>query len=288
MPTISCPHCSSVMKADDRFAGKKAKCGKCGNSFAIPANFSNPVLTEKEVLGTPELVRADRAAVADGEWHYARDGQRLGPISILKLKELAVSGTLGPGDLVWKPGMPDWVPAGQVRGLIERNSPPPLPPATGSSVGGNHSQAIAPGHQVTAAPALWNPGAAGLWSLFLPWGRGAFLVRADWGALGETRQAQRAMKWFYAALAFMALMPIIAVLQGPTAWAGLFYLIGNPVALLIWNWAECERQRKLLRQLFNNHYPRRGLLLPIVITILFSFAWLMFSGAVVATITGGK
>jgi DNA-directed RNA polymerase subunit M/transcription elongation factor TFIIS len=37
MLSISCPQCSSKMKAPDELAGKKAKCGKCGFTFVIEA-----------------------------------------------------------------------------------------------------------------------------------------------------------------------------------------------------------------------------------------------------------
>ncbi len=65
------------------------------------------------------------------EWHYSRDGEQHGPISQDELKALAASGQLQPGDLVWKDGMTDWVPASKVKGLFargtQRSEPPPIP-----------------------------------------------------------------------------------------------------------------------------------------------------------------
>ena len=52
------------------------------------------------------------------EWHYAKDGNQLGPVSASELKQLAASGTLGPADLVWNEGMSAWKPASSVEGLI--------------------------------------------------------------------------------------------------------------------------------------------------------------------------
>lgn len=52
------------------------------------------------------------------EWYYAKDGQQLGPVSAKELKSLADSGQLRGDDLVWKDGMPDWKPAGQIKGLV--------------------------------------------------------------------------------------------------------------------------------------------------------------------------
>jgi len=52
------------------------------------------------------------------QWHYARDGKQFGPVSTLDLKNLASKGQLLRTDLVWKPGMPDWIPSGKIKGLF--------------------------------------------------------------------------------------------------------------------------------------------------------------------------
>src|SRR6185437_5021211 len=53
------------------------------------------------------------------EWHYTLNGQQAAaPVPSVQLKQLAVSGQLKPTDLVWQDGMPDWVPAGSVKGLF--------------------------------------------------------------------------------------------------------------------------------------------------------------------------
>ena len=61
------------------------------------------------------------------DWYYTSNGERHGPVSSHKLKELADLGYLGPKDHVWKDGMADWVPATKVKGLFP-NPPPPEPP----------------------------------------------------------------------------------------------------------------------------------------------------------------
>jgi len=82
------------------------------------------------------------------------------------------------------------------------------------------------------------------------------------------------MNWFYVALAFMSSIPFIMVLM-PFPIGGFIYLIGNPTALLIWNWAECEPQRKLLKESFANRYEKRLLILPIIATFLLTMVWLI-------------
>lgn len=70
------------------------------------------------------------------EWYYAKGGQRLGPVSAQRLKELAVSGNLRHSDLVWRAGLSQWVKAKEIQGLFPTTpvcvpqptmSPPPMP-----------------------------------------------------------------------------------------------------------------------------------------------------------------
>lgn len=68
------------------------------------------------------------------EWYFEKNGNRQGPLSGSKLKQLAVSGQLAPDDLIWKDGMSDWKRAGNVKGLFENRpseassgGPPPVP-----------------------------------------------------------------------------------------------------------------------------------------------------------------
>lgn len=58
------------------------------------------------------------------EWHYTQNGQPAeAPVNNVQLKQLAVSGLLKPEDLVWKEGMPNWAPAGSIKGLFDSTKP---------------------------------------------------------------------------------------------------------------------------------------------------------------------
>ncbi len=63
------------------------------------------------------------------EWYYIIGGQQFGPVSPSILKELAAKGELKPADLVWRPGLPSWVPARKVRGIFPPSPPEPPPEA---------------------------------------------------------------------------------------------------------------------------------------------------------------
>jgi len=54
----------------------------------------------------------------DSIWHYAVDGRKFGPVSSAYLRRLVIAKKLQPTDLVWKPGLPDWIPASKIKGLF--------------------------------------------------------------------------------------------------------------------------------------------------------------------------
>ncbi len=59
------------------------------------------------------------------EWHYTQNGQQVEtPVSNVQLKQLTLSGQLKPEDLVWREGMPNWAPAGSIKGLFDGIKPP--------------------------------------------------------------------------------------------------------------------------------------------------------------------
>nr|WP_244933413.1 SPFH domain-containing protein [Micromonospora tulbaghiae] len=64
------------------------------------------------------------------QWYVGVGGQRQGPYDLGGLAEQANAGALGADTLVWRTGMAQWQPAGQVPELapVLASVPPPLPP----------------------------------------------------------------------------------------------------------------------------------------------------------------
>lgn len=62
------------------------------------------------------------------QWYYAINGQRQGPVIETEFERLVREGIIGPDTLVWRQGMPDWVPYIQVA--------PPASSATAVVAGG--------------------------------------------------------------------------------------------------------------------------------------------------------
>ncbi len=67
------------------------------------------------------------------KWYYGQGDKEMGPVSSEELRELAVSGKLGPHDMIWKEGMPNWVEASSIQGLIPTAAAPKAPEIAGPS-----------------------------------------------------------------------------------------------------------------------------------------------------------
>ena len=67
-------------------------------------------------------------------FHVAYDGKQTGPYDMAKLEQDVASGRLTRDSLVWRQGMVQWTPAGQVAELknLFGSLPPPLPPGKSS------------------------------------------------------------------------------------------------------------------------------------------------------------
>ena len=60
------------------------------------------------------------------QWFTARDRQQAGPFDEATIRQRIDAGLLGRDDLVWRDGMPEWLPARRA-GLFPAAVPPPLP-----------------------------------------------------------------------------------------------------------------------------------------------------------------
>ena len=65
----------------------------------------------------PDLVRVQAATGGDLVWFVARGDSHQGPVSHSDVQRWIKTGEIGPTTLVWKQGMPAWLPASQVSEL---------------------------------------------------------------------------------------------------------------------------------------------------------------------------
>lgn len=62
-------------------------------------------------------------------WYYGKGDQQIGPVGDAEIKQLIADGTIGPHDDVWREGMEDWKPAGEMPELFDERplaQPPPV------------------------------------------------------------------------------------------------------------------------------------------------------------------
>jgi uncharacterized RDD family membrane protein YckC len=61
-------------------------------------------------------------------WHYAENGQQIGPVTDERLVQLFRAGKINPDTLVWHEGMPDWMTYHQATANLSLTPPTPPPP----------------------------------------------------------------------------------------------------------------------------------------------------------------
>src|SRR5262245_2690227 len=83
------------------------------------------------------------------QWFYAKNGQQIGPVTLDQLKALVSSGQVAKTDMVWRDGMANWLPAGEVPELAVTvasaagSAVPPIPTGNYSSMASSSSPQFA-------------------------------------------------------------------------------------------------------------------------------------------------
>jgi hypothetical protein len=83
------------------FAAPEPPSAQVGDNVFLPKNVEDGHETPHP-SGPPESAK----------WYYNVGEERHGPVSLMDLRQLVLNGQLTPHDLVWKDGLPDWVPIG--------------------------------------------------------------------------------------------------------------------------------------------------------------------------------
>ena len=129
-------------------------------------------------------------------------------------------------------------------------------------------------HTATDA-AVWNPDAAGAWSILFTPIFGSILVYKNWNSLGETELAAKSIKWIYISV-FMAIV------------AGFVNLIGF-IYLVTWYYLSQKEQSTYIRERHANMYNKKGWLIPLSIALLLSIGFIILIGiASFALLSGGS
>jgi len=104
-----------------------------------------------------------------------------------------------------------------------------------------------------AVPALWNPDAAGAWSLVFSPVFGSALVLKNWQTLGEGLEVKLAWMWLVASILLLLAASFIPGLRG------LKFLY-----IIIWYFGWQKKQTQYVKRRWGNEYIRKGWSTPLL------------------------
>ncbi|MDE0825769.1 MAG: GYF domain-containing protein [Akkermansiaceae bacterium] len=67
------------------------------------------------------------------KWYYAKHGKQEGPVDLATLQAKVTSGEIAPTDLIWREGMAEWSPAGEVSEVSSGSDQAAATPASTSA-----------------------------------------------------------------------------------------------------------------------------------------------------------
>lgn len=125
-----------------------------------------------------------------------------------------------------------------------------------------------------AAPVLWNPEAAGAWSLIFNPVFGSILVLMNWQRLGVQDRIRNAQLWL--GVSIVMLIALFFVPPSLRALVSIGYL-------LVWYFAAAKPQAKYIQERWGKAYPRRSWMWPLLIAFGVVFAFFCLAFVVVMT-----
>lgn len=108
------------------------------------------------------------------------------------------------------------------------------------------------------APVLWNPEAAGAWSIIFNPIFGAILVLMNWQTLGVREKVRSAQIWV--AVSVLVLFVLFFLPSTLRSLVAISYL-------LVWYFAAAKPQAKYISERWGKAYPRRSWLWPLLIAV---------------------
>ena len=137
------------------------------------------------------------------------------------------------------------------------------------------------------APPLWNPTAAGAWSLLFSPIFGAFLHMQNWKALGQPEKAAASKKWMFASIVFFVANIFSSPFLPESGIMGSAGSLGILLLLIVWYYAIGKSQQTYVAARFGKTYACRGWAIPLVVAFGILVAGTGFSillaGVLIAT-----
>lgn len=139
-----------------------------------------------------------------------------------------------------------------------------------------------------AAPPLWNPTAAGAWSLLFTPIFGAVLHMQNWKALGQPEKATASKRWILGCITFFVAIMVSALFLPPSKNIDRLTNLSGFVLLIGWYYSIGKSQQTYVAQRFGKTYPRRGWAIPLVSALGIAIVYIGFFAlvAIVLVATG--
>ena len=134
-----CTNCRAKYQiADEKVAGRTLRmtCRQCKQEIVIrsaqravaPPPPASPLASGLQQALAAGGGHAVPPLPVEDEWHVGINGVPVGPMRRDEVKRKIATGAVGPDSLVWREGMDDWRPLGEVTELSALLAPPPAPP----------------------------------------------------------------------------------------------------------------------------------------------------------------
>jgi len=88
----------------------------------FPDDPSDGEVSTNDSLVLQPSVESQSAGEMSANWYYADDNKRKGPFTESQMRELVESGRIGQDDVIWRPGLKNWVPATRFLKSIPKRS----------------------------------------------------------------------------------------------------------------------------------------------------------------------
>ena len=134
----------------------------------------------------------------------------------------------------------------------------------GQMMDNEHAAPNVPTHERTpaVAPALWNPDAAGVWSVFLTPIFGSILVLKNWQVLRDANQTRAGRTWLAASIAtsLVTEVPSTFLPNLRLYWLSFLYIV-------LWYFLWQRKQTQYVKERWGKDYSRKGWAVPLSIGI---------------------
>ena len=127
-----------------------------------------------------------------------------------------------------------------------------------------------------AIPPLWNPMAAGVWSILFTPVFGAFLQMQNWKALGRPEKATASKWWMLGSIAFFVTIMTSDLFIPPSKTIDTLSSLSALALLIVWSCTISRSQHKYVAERFGKKYPRRGWTIPLLSAIGIDIAYIGF------------